>query len=229
MARILLVDDDGALLDALSMAFEDAGHSVRAVADGRQGLAAVADWAPDAVVSDVNMPVLDGFSLCRQLRSDGNPVPVVLLTARDSEIDEALGLEMGADDYVSTPVSTRVLLARIAALLRRDALRRGGQAAQVRRIGALSLDADRLEARWDGVALVTTVTEFRLLQALTERPGVVRSRDQLLQSAREDDSVVAVRIIDTYIRRLRRKLEAIDPDFDGIETMIGAGYRWRSP
>jgi DNA-binding response OmpR family regulator len=229
VARILIIDDDPGLLEALTLAFGDAGHSVRVAADGRAGLERLRAEAPDAVVCDVNLPGLDGFSLCRRLRAEGNAVPLVLLTSRDSEVDEALGLELGADDYVTKPFSTRVLLARIAALLRREELRAGAAAAHgPRRIGALELDGERLSVHYRAVEVKVTVTEFRLLEALTRRPGVVLSRDRLLDQIRDDGSVVADRIIDTYVRRLRGKLLAVDPRFDAIETVIGAGYRWNA-
>jgi DNA-binding response OmpR family regulator len=155
-------------------------------------------------------------------------VPVVLLTSRDSEIDEALGLELGADDYVTKPFSTRVLLARVTALLRREELRGGGGASlPVVVRGELELDAERLACTYRGVPVVLTVTEFHLMEALVRKPGVVLSRAQLLAVARDDGSVVVERIVDTYVNRLRRKLEAIDPSFTGIETVVGAGYRWR--
>ncbi|WP_394831935.1 response regulator transcription factor [Pendulispora rubella] len=236
MPRILLVDDDEALLEVLTMAFADAGHAVTTAVDGVSGLDAVARDAPDAIVSDVNMPRLDGFALCRRLRAQGDPVPILLLTSRDNEIDEALGLELGADDYIAKPFSTRILLARVTALLRRDALRRGGavesrvlrDAVQVR-VGELIIDAERIEAHFKGTLLSLTLTEFRMLEAFARKPGIVLSRDRLLEIVRGDDSVVVERIIDTYVRRLRRKLEAIDPGFDAIETVVGAGYRLRAP
>jgi DNA-binding response OmpR family regulator len=229
MARVLLIDDDASLLDVLSLSFEDAGHEVSCARDGVDGLAFIESERPDLVVSDVNMPGIDGFSLCRRLREAGNLVPLILLTSRDHEVDEALGLELGADDYVAKPFSTRVLLARVQALIRREGAREGERDEQVvRRVGALELDPARLEVRWDGHPIQVTVTEFRLLEALTTRPGVVYSRDRLLDLVRGDDSVVAIRIIDTYVRRLRRKLEAVHPEFDAIETVIGAGYRWRA-
>jgi DNA-binding response OmpR family regulator len=228
MARILLIDDDASLLDALTIAFEDAGHEVLTAGDGLRGFERVRDGRPDAVVSDVNMPGLDGFSLCKKLRESGSRVPLVLLTSRDNEIDEALGLELGADDYVAKPFSTRVLLARIAALLRREALRSAPEVEHpLVKKGALELSPERLEVRYAGVAVVATVTEFRLLEALATRAGMVLSRERLLEIVRGDESVVAERIIDTYVRRLRRKLEAIEPSFDRIETVIGAGYRWK--
>jgi DNA-binding response OmpR family regulator len=225
--RIVLIDDDAALLDVLSLAFEEAGHVVVPVRDGGAGLVA-ASASADLVVSDVNLPVLDGFSLVRRLRERGIDTPVILLTSRDSEIDEALGLELGADDYVAKPFSTRVLLARVAALLRRQAARAGKETREVVRVGELELDRERLEVRYRGASVESTVTEVRLLEVLVGRPGIVWSRSRLLDEVRGDDSVVAERIIDTYVRRLRRKLEAIDPDFAELETVIGAGYRWRA-
>jgi DNA-binding response OmpR family regulator len=226
--RVLLVDDDDALLDVLALAFEEAGHVVARARDGRQALEAIRSQRPDVVVSDVNMPHVDGFTLCRRLRESGDGLPLVLLTSRDSEIDEALGLEIGADDYVTKPFSTRVLLARVAALLRREELRAGGASHQAKVVrGDLELDTERLSCTYRGQSVTVTVTEFRLVEALVRRPEVVHSRAQLVAVARDDDSVVAERIVDTYINRLRRKLEAIDPTFRGIETVIGAGYRWR--
>lgn len=228
MARVLLIDDDPSLLAVLAIALQDAGHHVLEASDGRAGLVRIAADKPDLVVSDVNMPHVDGFTLCRKVREVGNLVPIVILTSRADEVDEALGLELGADDYVAKPFSTRVLLARIAALLRREAVRseeHGPKA--ILRLGSLELDADRLEVRWSGGAIVTTVTEFRMVEALARRPGVVFSRERLMELMRGDDSVVAERIVDTYVKRVRRKIEAIDPAFDRIETVVGAGYRWR--
>lgn len=227
MSRILLIDDDASLLDVLALSFEDAGYDVVTASDGASGLAKHRAAPAALLVSDVNMPHLDGFSLCRSLREAGDEVPVILLTSRDNEIDEALGLELGADDYVAKPFNTRVLLARVKALLRRQDARASDQSGKRVVAGRLSLDSDRLEARYDEVVIVTTVTEFRLLSALASRPGIVLSRERLMELARGDDSVVAERIIDTYVRRLRRKLEAVAPGFDEIETVIGAGYRWR--
>ena len=228
MACVLLIDDDPSLLDVLALAFEDAGHAVITAADGLRGHALILERRPDLVVSDVNMPNLDGLSLCRRLRDAGDDTPFVLLTSRDGEIDEALGFELGADDYVAKPFSTRVLLARVAALLRRQAVRRAEVVPEgPRDVGHLRLDADRIEVAWRDRPLRVTVTEFRLVEVLSERPGVVRSRERLMTAMRNDDSVVAERIVDTYVRRLRRKFEAVDDAFDRIETVVGAGYRWR--
>ena len=226
MARVLLIDDDASLLDVLALAFEDSGHEVLTAPDGLAGWRLLDRERPELIVSDVNMPGLDGFSLARRMREAGDETPLVLLTSRDSEIDEALGLELGADDYVVKPFSTRVLLARAASLLRRQAARREPETPS-RDVGELSVQAERLELRWLGRRLTTTVTEFRLIETISARPGVVFTRDQLLRAIRDDDSVVVERIIDTYVRRMRRKFEELDPGFDRIETVIGAGYRWR--
>ena len=225
MPKVLLIDDDAPLLDLLSLAFEDAGFAVVSAGDGTRGMAAAKASQPDLVVSDVNMPGLDGFALCRKLRESGDDVPLLLLTSRDDEIDEALGLELGADDYLTKPFSTRVLLARARALLRRDERRREGAESSLR-AGELELFPERIEVRYRGTEIRVTLTEFRLLEALARRPGVVLSRDRLLEIARGDDSVVVERIIDTYVRRLRRKFEELEPEFSAIETVVGAGYRW---
>lgn len=228
MARLLLIDDDPSLLEVLTLAFEDAGHTVSTAPDGAQGLRAIAEGGVELVLSDVNMPLIDGFALCRKLRESGSELPVILLTSRDSDIDEALGLDVGADDYVSKPFSTRALLSRVAALLRRSELR-GGPAARGPElcVGRLALCPERVELRFAGTPVAVTVTEFRLLECLASRPGVVFSRDRLLESLR-GDTVVDPRIVDTYVRRLRRKLESVDPEADVIETVIGAGYRLRA-
>ena len=231
-SRILLVDDDPSLLDALAMSFEDEGYIVDTAPDGDIALVKIANDPPDIVISDVNMPGLDGFSLCRRLREKDNDLPIILLTSRDNEIDEALGLELGADDYVAKPFSTRVLTARVKALLRRQALRQQEVpevADEIVELGHVRLDPERLEVRYKDCGLTMTVTEFRMVEAFIKRPGIVLSRDRLMELVRGDDSVVADRIIDTYVRRLRRKFEKIDDSFDQIETVIGAGYRWKKP
>ncbi len=231
--HLLIVDDDPSLLDVLAMALEDEGFAVSTARDGKEGMALIEQAQPSLVVCDVNMPELDGFSLCRRLRERGNHVPLIMLTSRDNEVDEALGLELGADDYIAKPFSTRILLARIRSLLRREELRRQSEAdksdadqGQRLRAGQLELAPQRLEVRYAGAPVEVTVTEFRLLEVFARRPGIVFSRAQLLDRIRGDDSVVAERLVDTYVRRLRRKFEAIDADFDHIDTVIGAGYRW---
>jgi DNA-binding response OmpR family regulator len=230
MARILLVDDDEPLLEVMGRALQDATYDVVCVSDGKDGFDKATGGAFDLVVSDVNMPRLDGFTLCRRLRERGVTVPIVLLTARDDEVDQALGLELGADDYVVKPMSNRVLVAKVAALLRREQYRTRGPgpvAEPVVSHGKLRLALDRMVARYDGVEVETTLTEFRLLTVLIGAPGVVFTREQLLERVRDDNRVVNSRLVDTYVRRIRRKLEAIDAGFDGIETVLGLGYSWR--
>lgn len=228
--RILLVDDDSSLLDVLAMAFEDEGYAVLRAQDGQEALVHVANSKPDVIISDVNMPKLDGFSFCRRLREQNDETPLILLTSRDNDIDEALGLELGADDYVAKPFSTRVLVARVKSLMRRQEARAQQTEAPAENrieLGDLSLDQDRMEVVYKGESITVTVTEFRMLDGFLRRAGFVLNRERLMELARGDDSIVADRIVDTYVRRLRRKFEAIDPDFDRIETVIGAGYRWR--
>jgi DNA-binding response OmpR family regulator len=225
MARLLLIDDDPSLLEVLTLSFEDAGHQVQTATDGAAGLAAIGAGGVELVLSDVNMPLVDGFSLCRKLRQAGSELPIILLTSRDSDIDETLGLDVGADDYVSKPFSTRVLLSRVSALLRRSELRRGARPAEPQvAVGRLRLMPERVEVSFAGTPISVTVTEFRLLECLASRPGMVFSRDRLLELLR-GDTAVEPRIVDTYVRRLRRKLEQVEPNVDVIETVIGAGYR----
>lgn len=225
---ILVADDDPQLLQTLALALELDGHKVISVADGGAALARIEAGGITALISDVNMPRLDGFSLCRTLRERGHTLPILLLTSRDGEIDEALGLDLGADDYLTKPCSLRILRARLRALLRRARPPAAAPAPDEETIErhALRVDLSRLTVHFQDQPLTVTVTEIRLLAALMRHPGRVYSRERLLARAREDeDSVVAPRLIDTYIARLRRKLRAIDPDSHLIETVVGAGYR----
>lgn len=230
MSHVVLVDDDPSLLDVLTLSFEDEGYSVSASTAGAEGLRLVTEERPDVLVCDINLPDVDGFTLCRKLRDSGHGLPILLLTSRDNEVDEALGLDLGADDYVTKPFSTRVLLARVAALIRRARTRADPVEADEPQLvsAGVVLLPERLEVRYHDTRVDVTVTELRLLQCLVERAGRVLSRARLLEWIRDDGSVVNDRIIDTYVRRLRKKLQAIDPGFDRIETVIGAGYRWRS-
>jgi DNA-binding response OmpR family regulator len=228
MLTIAIVDDDPELVQVLAAELEDASYRVVSARDGKAGLALIGSEKADLAILDVNMPGLDGLSVCRKLRAAGNRVPIVMLTARDTELDEALGLELGADDYVTKPFSTRVLLARVAALLRREQLRASpDETDEIFRIGELEIRPARLELSYRGVPVPTTLTELRLIEALARRAGRVLSRARILEIVRGDESVVAERIVDTYVRRLRQKLTAVDPGFDRIETSVGAGYRWK--
>ncbi len=223
MARILLVDDDPSLLDALALAFTDEGHLVATAADGAQALAAIRTDPPDAVVSDINMPGIDGFTVCRKLRSAGNTVPIILLTSRDSEIDETLGLELGADDYVAKPYSPRELLARIRAVVRR-AKGRAGPAREAVKVGGLVVDPAARRVVLDGREIVLTGYEFALLLALARRAGRVLGREQLMELAKGSADDAFDRSIDVHVSRLRQKL-GDDPKRPRlIKTVRGAGY-----
>lgn len=228
---ILLVDDDRSLVDVLSMSLQDAGFSVRAAPDGKAGWQAFCDQEPDLVVLDLLMPELDGVQVCKLIRQ-AHTTPIVMLTSRGEEMDKVLGLEIGADDYVTKPFSTRELVARIRAALRRVDMQ--GPAAPGQRdrtLGPLRLDRDTREVTLQGAILALTATEFELLWTLIERPGAVCSRRHLIDRVYGEDVVVADRTIDTFVKRLRQKMSAVDPDFTPIETVRSVGYRvlgsWR--
>jgi DNA-binding response OmpR family regulator len=225
MPTILLVDDDRALVDVLAMALQDAGFTVRTAGDGQRGWEAFTAAPPDLVVLDLLMPELDGLQLCKRIRAR-HTTPVIMLTSRDEEMDKVLGLELGADDYVTKPFSTRELVARIQAALRRAAMG-AAPAGAVRARGALHLDRDRREVRVAGAPVTLTATEFELLWTLAGAPGRVFSRNDLLDLVYGTDIVVVDRTIDTFVKRLRQKLTEAARGFDGIETVRGVGYRFR--
>ena len=231
---IALVDDDRNILTSVSIALQAEGFLTRVYTDGQTALRAFSDNPPDLGVFDIKMPQMDGMELLRRVR-ETSTMPVIFLTSKDDELDEALGLAMGADDYISKPFSQRLLIARIRALLRRQDLARGvGTAAaetgeeEVPLIerGRLVMDPARHKVLWDGKDVTLTVTEFLILEALAQRPGVVKSRNQLLDIAYQDDVYVDDRTIDSHIKRIRRKFRGADPEFDAIETLYGVGYRF---
>ena len=234
---IALVDDDRNILTSVSIALQAEGFVTRVYTDGQTALKAFAENRPDLGVFDIKMPQMDGMDLLRRLREMGGAVgamPVIFLTSKDDEIDEALGLAMGADDYIAKPFSQRLLIARIRAILRRQDLTRGipGDGvhaepdAPVIERGRLAMDPPRHKVVWDSREVVLTVTEFLILEALAQRPGVVKSRNQLLDIAYHDDVYVDDRTIDSHIKRIRRKFRAVDDGFDAIETLYGVGYRF---
>jgi two-component system, OmpR family, response regulator ChvI len=229
---IALVDDDRNILTSVSIALQTEGFVTRVYTDGETALKAFSENPPDLGVFDIKMPRMDGMELLRRVR-ETSAMPVIFLTSKDDELDEALGLAMGADDYISKPFSQRLLVARIRALLRRQDLAKGEAAAHrdqpeqpltVR--GRLTMDPARHKVIWDGRDVTLTVTEFLILEALAQRPGVVKSRNQLLDIAYQDDVYVDDRTIDSHIKRIRRKFRAVDPAFDAIETLYGVGYRF---
>ena len=227
---IALVDDDRNILTSVSIALQSEGFVTRVYTDGVTALKAFAENPPDLGVFDIKMPQMDGMELLRRLR-EFSPMPVIFLTSKDDELDEALGLAMGADDYISKPFSQRLLLARIRAILRRQELAKSEAAAPAETEpellvrGRLSMDPARHKVKWDGKEVTLTVTEFLILEALAQRPGVVKNRNQLLDVAYQDDVYVDDRTIDSHIKRIRRKFRAVDPAFESIETLYGVGYR----
>ncbi|MDB5737706.1 MAG: two component transcriptional regulator [Sphingomonas bacterium] len=229
-ASIALVDDDRNILTSVSIALQAEGFAVRIYSDGEAALRAFAENAPDLVVLDIKMPRMDGMEVLRRLR-EKSAVPVIFLTSKDDELDEALGLAMGADDYIAKPFSQRLLIARIRAILRRTDNRAqppGEETPPAERIvrGRLEMDPARHKVSWDGREVVLTVTEFLILEALAQRPGFVKSRDQLMDTAYQDDVYVDDRTIDSHIKRLRRKFRQVDGEFKAIETLYGVGYRF---
>jgi two-component system response regulator ChvI len=228
---IALVDDDRNILTTVSIALQAEGFATRLYSDGETALTALLANPPDLAIFDIKMPKMDGMELLRRLRQQ-SPLPVIFLTSKDDEADEHAGLEMGADDYIAKPFSLRLLLARIRAILRRsDALRPlvmtdalEAPAGEAIERGRLLMDPARHHVIWDGKPVSLTVTEFLLLEALATRPGVIKSRNQLMDAAYPDDVFVDDRTVDSHIKRMRRKFRSVDPTFSGIETLYGAGY-----
>jgi len=235
MANIALVDDDKNILASVSMLLEQEGYHVRTFSDGAAALTALTTTPPDLAILDIKMPRMDGLELLRRLRQANPDLPVIFLTSKDEEIDELMGLNAGADDYIRKPFSQRLLLERVRAVLRRAEGKTGAASvpgaetakkeALVR--GQLALDPQRHECTWDGKPVRLTVTEFLILQALAQRPGFVKSRDSLMDAAYDDQVYVDDRTIDSHIKRLRKKFKAVADDFDAIETLYGVGYRYR--
>ncbi len=230
-ATIALVDDDRNILTSVSIALQTEGFVTRLYSDGETALKALVDNPPDLAIFDIKMPRMDGLELLRRLREKSR-IPVIFLTSKDDELDEALGLAMGADDYIAKPFSQRLLIARIRAILRRSELVQSPetataaeQAGPIDR-GRLSMDPARHRTTWGGESVTLTVTEFLILETLAQRPGIVKTRNQLMDAAYQDDIYVDDRTIDSHIKRLRRKFRQVDPEFDAIETLYGAGYRF---
>ncbi len=224
------MDDDRNILTSVAMTLEAEGFEVETYNDGQAALDAFNKRMPDMAVFDIKMPRMDGMDLLQRVRQK-TAMPVIFLTSKDDEIDEVLGLRMGADDYVKKPFSQRLLVERIRALLRRQEVIGGdevteAEASQVLSRGELSMDPLRHAVVWKGMAVSLTVTEFLLLQALAQRPGFVKSRDQLMDVAYDDQVYVDDRTIDSHIKRLRKKMRSVDNEFSAIETLYGIGYRY---
>ena len=229
-ATIALVDDDRNILASVSMTLEAEGFEVRTYVDGDSALRGLSARAADLAILDIKMPRMDGMELLSRLRRQSK-MPVIFLTSKDDEVDEILGLRMGADDYIKKPFSQRLLIERIRTLLRRNTRRQEEEDAPdseppiVR--GELKLDLDRFGCTWQKKPVDLTVTEFLILKALAQHPGHVKSRDQLMDAAYGESIYVDDRTIDSHIKRLRKKFRAVDDDFAEIETMYGIGYRYR--
>jgi two-component system response regulator ChvI len=238
MQTIALVDDDRNILTSVSIALEAEGYKVETYTDGASALDGLLARPPQLAIFDIKMPRMDGMELLRRLRQKSD-IPVIFLTSKDEEIDELFGLKMGADDFITKPFSQRLLVERVKAILRRASAREtqgttvgakpGTDAQQARTLerGQLLMDQERHTCTWRGEPVTLTVTEFLILHSLAQRPGVVKSRDALMDAAYDEQVYVDDRTIDSHIKRLRKKFKMVDGDFDMIETLYGVGYRFR--
>jgi len=231
MPTIALVDDDRNILTSVSIALENEGFRVQSYTDGATALDGLRQNPPDLAIFDIKMPRMDGMELLRRLRQKSD-LPVIFLTSKDEEIDELFGLKMGADDFIRKPFSQRLLVERVKAILRRSGAKdlpvtAKETDAKVLERGLLKMDPERHTCTWKGEQVVLTVTEFLILQCLAQRPGVVRSRNALMDAAYDDQVYVDDRTIDSHIKRLRKKFKQVDDDFEMIETLYGVGYRFK--
>ena len=229
VTKIALVDDDRNILTSVSMALEAEGFNVKTYMDGESAVKGLELNPVDLVVSDIKMPRMDGMEVLRNLREKSD-VPIIFLTSKDDEIDQVLGLRMGADDYITKPFSQRLLIERIRAILRRNEKRANttdvANDSSVIMHGHIRLDEDRHLCQWKGETVSLTVTEFLLVKALVQRPGHVKSRDSLMDAAYGDSIYVDDRTIDSHIKRVRKKFKAVDDSFDHIDTVYGVGYKY---
>jgi two-component system OmpR family response regulator len=224
---VAIVEDEAAIRDNYAAAFTREGYAVRSYANRVQAMSAFAARLPDLAVIDISLQdePEGGYELCRQLRALSAELPIIFLTARDSEIDAVSGLRLGADDFLTKDLSLPHLIARVNALFRRvDALRKpAAGAGELIRRGPLTLDAERMQAQWDGQVVLLSLTEFWMVHALARHPGHVRSRQQLMDAA---NVVLDDNTITSHVKRIRRKFQAVDPQFDAVQTVYGMGYRW---
>jgi len=230
MPTIALVDDDRNILSTVSIALEAQGYRIDTYTDGVSALDGFRTAPPDLAILDIKMPRMDGMETLRQLRQKSD-LPVIFLTSKDEEMDELFGLKMGADDFIRKPFSRRLLVERVKILLRRASPKDGAPAREADRKvlerGELRMDPERHSCTWKNEPVTLTVTEFLMLQALASRPGVVKSRNALMDAAYDDEVYVDERTIDSHIKRLRRKFKAHDVEFDMVETLYGIGYRFK--
>lgn len=228
--KIALVDDDENILTSVSMALEAEGFNVDTYTDGQKALAGIGSHPVDLAVLDIKMPHMDGMELLGEIRKN-DQMPIIFLTSKDDEVDELLGLRMGADDYIKKPFSQRLLIERIRAILRRQESAptdEDGEGPNTIRRGDLMLDPDRHVCTWKGQHVTLTVTEFLIVEVLSRRPGHVKNRDQLIDAAYGENIYVEDRTIDSHIKRLRRKFREVDSEFSEIETLYGVGYRYKA-
>jgi two-component system response regulator ChvI len=230
MLTIALVDDDRNTLTSVSIAFETEGYRVMTYTDGVSALDGFKTGPPDLAILDIKMPRMDGMEALRRLRQKSN-IPVIFLTSKEEEIDELFGLKMGADDFIRKPFSQRLLVERVKALLRRrtpkDHAASKEAHAKAIECGQLRMDPERHSCSWKNQPVTLTVTEFLILQALVSRPGVVKSRNALMDVAYDDQVYVDDRTIDSHVKRLRKRFKSTDSEFDMIETLYGVGYRFK--
>ena len=228
MVKICLIDDDKNILASLALTLKSEKFDVETFSDGISGLEALSNDSFDIAILDIKMPRLDGLELLQKLRNISD-IPVIFLTSKDDEIDQLLGLKMGADDYITKPFSQKLLIERVKAILRRSSAENGSNLSDkdilIKR-GDLLLNIDRHECQWKDERIKLTVTEFLILENLVNRPGYVKNRDQLMSAAYTEDIYVDDRTIDSHIKRIRRKFKSIDKDFNSIETLYGVGYRF---
>jgi two-component system, OmpR family, response regulator len=223
---IAIVEDEPAIRDNYTAAFTREGYAVRAYGDRASAMEAFAARLPDLAIIDISLAEEPegGFELCRQLRALSAELPIIFLTARDSELDAVSGLRLGADDFLTKDLSLAHLSARVNALFRRvDALRKPREDTQVVRRGPLTLDAERMQVLWEGKVVLLSLTEFWIVHALAKHPGHVKNRQQLMDAA---NVVLDDNTITSHIKRIRRKFQVYEPKFDGIQTVYGMGYRW---
>ena len=228
MVKICLIDEDQNILASLSLALKSEKFEVETYSDGIAGLEALKDNNFDIAILDIKMPRLDGLEVLQKLRNSSD-IPVIFLTSKDDEIDQLLGLKMGADDYITKPFSQKLLIERVKVILKRTSSSSKENEVNSDSLierGNLLLNMDRHECHWKEERIKLTVTEFLLLESLVNRPGYVKNRDQLMSAAYSDDLYVDDRTIDSHIKRIRRKFKAIDKDFNSIETLYGVGYRF---
>ncbi|MBN2167642.1 MAG: response regulator transcription factor [Actinobacteria bacterium] len=227
MKRILIIEDEKTLAEALEYTLTKEGYDVKVAFDGAAGLRAFESGGADLVLLDLMLPEIDGLEVCRRIRSNSS-VSILIVTAKDSDIDEILGLELGADDYVTKPFNTRMLIARIKALLRRSEARTAGESGQIE-WGDLTVDCDRYECYLKGRTINLTPLEYRLLWTFMKHPGKAMSREFLLNAAWEGDFYGSPKTLDVHIRHLREKIEDDPADPKYIETVRGVGYRLGKP